>query len=366
MERYLPYDPSSTVRVEEQISVRDNRAFLRHIPKEGSIQIDGFVEVDGAPIGNQFFCDYAKDSLYRDANRVIIFGSVDDFTFLTVNYIAVGTVVIADDMNEIKAHMENDSIHGGGDNAPFQCHGLASYPGIASNAIYVENQWFPEHVGRPPRYGDIIYWEFHDYNRVYYFATEEFLYDENYGEYRKWIPLNEYAQSYQYEEECPLLTYNDRQKLDSLTEPYQIGDGFYLQNNTLYLQTANANTLGGVKVGDGLQLNNSAALCLKAATASQLGGIKIGDGFYLQNNTLYLQTANANSLGGVKVGDGLQLNNSAALCLKAATASQLGGIKIGNGLVKDLHEVLSVELPLSNADRKLLDYLHEQLDDQIN
>ena len=111
MERYLPYDPSSTVRVEEQISVRDNRAFLRHIPKEGSIEIDGFTEVDGAPIGKQFFCDYAKDSLYRDANRVIVFGSVDDFTFLTVNYIAVGTVVIADDMNEIKAHLENDSLH---------------------------------------------------------------------------------------------------------------------------------------------------------------------------------------------------------------------------------------------------------------
>ena len=111
MVTYLPYDPSSTIRVEEQISVVDNKAFLRHIPKEGSIQIDGFTEVGGAPIGNQFFCDYATNSLYRDANRVIIFGSVDDYELLTVSYIAIGTVFTADDANEIKAHLENNAIH---------------------------------------------------------------------------------------------------------------------------------------------------------------------------------------------------------------------------------------------------------------
>ncbi|MBQ6758666.1 MAG: hypothetical protein IJP42_06215, partial [Selenomonadaceae bacterium] len=344
MERYLPYDPSSTVRVEEQISVRDNRAFLRHIPKEGSIEIDGFTEVDGAPIGNQFFCDYAKDSLYRDANRVIVFGSVDDFTFLTVNYIAVGTVVTSDDMNEIKAHLENDSLHGGAGDSFF--HNVDKFvcfyditPSESSWNVADYEQDFQAYAGRPSKKYDIANWV--DSGSGYGWAIRI---DD------KWIKLsaiNGYpgSDSVDWSKINPILSVKDRQKLDSLTEPYQIGDGFYLQNNTLNLQTANANSLGGVKVGDGLQLNNSAALCLKAATASQLGGIKIGDGFYLQNNTLYLQTANANSFGGVKVGDGLQVNNSAALCLKGATASQLGGIKIGNGLVKDLHEVLSVELP---------------------
>lgn len=111
MVRYLPYDPSSTIRVEEQISVVDNKAFLRHIPKKGSVMIDGFTEVDGAPVGKQFFCDYATDTLYRDANRVLLFGSVDDYELLSVSYIAIGTVITADDMNEIKAHLENEAIH---------------------------------------------------------------------------------------------------------------------------------------------------------------------------------------------------------------------------------------------------------------
>ena len=578
METYLQFNPASTIRVEEQVSVRDNRAFLRHIPKKGSVVIDGFTEVDGAPQANQFYCDYATDSLYRDANRVLHFGQVDDFTFLTVNYIAVGTVVTADDMNEIKAHMENQSIHGthydlptmapnvkgGAKNgiglvmvddtvnvdlstaletvttsfdeeprvyvveeamlgahefSPYQCsifgqdgvtlqgapenytyqlidgvyysvwgtvptecyfpyrgqenftirgsgseiperdliegqdfyvgyddwaqnnvicfyhddtdygyengrftnatiwadgHNArqettpavanlkigdnlilegdtlkASIPdgGAGDKAYFVNNStkmiatggldynniddeyWainsrigrgldesFQSEVGRAPQVGDIVQYYAPGNDVGYTIRTTD-----------KWVNLGYFGENdTSWDFINPLLTIKDRQKLDSLTEPYQIGDEFYLQNNKLHLQTANENTLGGVKVGDGLQLNNSAALCLKAATASQLGGIKIGDGFYLQNNKLHLQTANENTLGGVKVGDGLQLNNSAALCLKAATASQLGGIKIGDGLVKDLHEVLSVELPLSNADRKLLDYLHDQLDDQLD
>lgn len=114
MQSYLPYNPQSTIRVEEQIQVADNKAFLRHIPKEGSIQIDGFTETDNPdPASGQFFCDYAKDTLYRDANRVLRFHGVDDFTQITVSYIAIGTVITADDMNEIKAHLENKAIHGG-------------------------------------------------------------------------------------------------------------------------------------------------------------------------------------------------------------------------------------------------------------
>ena len=46
MVRYLPYNPSSTVHVEEILTVADRKIFLRHIPKEGSIVIDGFTETD--------------------------------------------------------------------------------------------------------------------------------------------------------------------------------------------------------------------------------------------------------------------------------------------------------------------------------
>lgn len=326
-----PYNPQSTIRVEETVTVFDDKVFLHHIPKEGSVMIDGFTEVDGEPQQGQFSCDYATDSLYRDSNRVLNFHLVDDFTELTVNYIAIGTVLTADIWNEIKAHMENQELHGGG-NITWQPY----FYNIIGGQVGFDEVLFL--TGNPDdvvwSYGSDVYQQLteqfdtvwgakYPYGApngaiVFYIMTNADLPNRSWYGYAAHFADNWYnlgAQTGTFNGwNCinPLLSVKDRQKLDNLTEPYQIGDGLYLQNNKLYLQTANAN-----------------------------------------------------SFGGVKVGDGLQLNNSAALCLKAATASQLGGIKIGNGLVKDLHEVLSVDLPLSNADRKLLDYLHELYDEHI-
>lgn len=113
MVRYLPFNPNSTMRVEETATIQSGKVLLRHIPKPASIAIDGFLEVDSLfPKANQFSCQYAYDSMYRDANRVLHFNAANNNQTITVNYIAVGTVVTADDMNEIKAHMENQSIHG--------------------------------------------------------------------------------------------------------------------------------------------------------------------------------------------------------------------------------------------------------------
>ena len=114
MELYYPYDPSSTVRVEESLKIAGGKITLRHIPKEHSITISGFTETDSFnPSPTEFRCDYSLDTNYREANRIIYFNTVNNGRTVTVSYIEVGTVIIADDMNEIKAHMENDSIHGG-------------------------------------------------------------------------------------------------------------------------------------------------------------------------------------------------------------------------------------------------------------
>ena len=108
MVRYLPYNPSSTVRVEESLEVVDGKIFLRHIPKEGSIFIDGFTETDSlSPEPNQFSCQYSLFTFYRDANRVLNFNAEHNGQTLDISYIAVGTVFTAEDANEIKAHMEN-------------------------------------------------------------------------------------------------------------------------------------------------------------------------------------------------------------------------------------------------------------------
>lgn len=112
MVTYYEYNPNSITRVTELVMIDKGKVFLRHIPKQGSIVIDGFYETDSLlPQPNQYSCQYALDSMYRDANRVLNFHSTHNGQEITVSYIAVGTVFTAKDANEIKAHMENQAIH---------------------------------------------------------------------------------------------------------------------------------------------------------------------------------------------------------------------------------------------------------------
>lgn len=114
MKKYFPYNPNSTTRIQETAQIKNGKVVLRHIPQEGSVLIEGFTECDARiPMLNQFSCEYAADSLYRDANRVLHFNAGNNGETITINYVTVGTVVTADDMNEIKAHLDaavNDSI----------------------------------------------------------------------------------------------------------------------------------------------------------------------------------------------------------------------------------------------------------------
>ncbi|MBQ3444248.1 MAG: hypothetical protein IJG33_13495 [Selenomonadaceae bacterium] len=216
METYLQFNPASTIRVEEQVSVVDNRAFLRHIPKKGSVVIDGFTEVDGAPQANQFYCDYATDSLYRDANRVLHFGSVNDYTDITVNYIAIGTVVTADDMNEIKAHLENDSLHGGSDGYFKDNSTKMIYTGGLDFNNIDDEYWaidsrigrgldesFQSEVGRAPKVGDIVQYYAPGNDTGYTIRTSD-----------KWVNLGYFGEDdTSWDAINPLLSLADRQKL---------------------------------------------------------------------------------------------------------------------------------------------------------
>ena len=337
MERYLPYDPSSTVRVEEQISVRDNRAFLRHIPKEGSIEIDGFTEVDGAPIGKQFFCDYAKDSLYRDANRVIVFGSVDDFTFLTVNYIAVGTVVIADDMNEIKAHLENDSLHGGaGGYFKDNSTKMIATGGLDFNNIDDEywaidsrigrglDESFQSEVGRAPEVGDIVQYYAPGNDVGYTIRTTD-----------KWVNLGYYGENgTSWDAINPILSVKDRQKLDDKFQP-----AFYFAEYTD----------SDVESGEfsPAMLFTQKCLADKPANAVILAH---------RTGIDERQTAIDND---EEVNEEDYKGNY-QLLVRDKENPRVQWVQDLGSEWADICPILTV------ADRKLLDYLHEQLDDQID
>lgn len=120
------------------------------------------------------------------------------------------------------------------------------------------------------------------------------------------------------------------------------------------LPPASATTLGGVKIGSGINVTADGVISanggggapyeLPAATADTLGGIKVGDNLKITpdgklsaNAGAYeLPVATSAILGGVKVGDGLSVTQDGKLSVSAgstyelpiAGADTLGGVKV--------------------------------------
>ena len=231
MNLYYPYDPSSTIRVEEKATVTDRMVFLRHIPKQGSIEITdfwgdpaGIIETTNRePAKNRFFCDYALDSLYRDANRTLIFNSFNEGDMLTFTYTAIGTVITADDLNEIKAHLENSALHGSAaffSNNTDKMISVASMDSRRHDDLFWEGSElaaidaaFTQEVGRAPKVGDIVQFYLPGNDVINILRTQN-----------KWWNLDPFTNgSPDWSDINPFLTAYDRQKLDALdTSGYEV------------------------------------------------------------------------------------------------------------------------------------------------
>lgn len=105
------------------------------------------------------------------------------------------------------------------------------------------------------------------------------------------------------------------------------------QNDSLYvLPIASDTTLGGVKIGEGLKIDENTGvlsldsipdITLPIASNSELGGIKVGEGLKIDETTgalsldsipdVTLSIASDNVLGGIKVGEGLKIDQSTGL-----------------------------------------------------
>lgn len=115
MKRYYPYDKASRQRLSETFIIADGAITLSHLPLKDSLEVEGFTATGSANVPQgYFFYNYSENTDYREATGVVKFNAADNGTTVTASYIAVGTLVTAADLNEIKAHLENDSIHGGG------------------------------------------------------------------------------------------------------------------------------------------------------------------------------------------------------------------------------------------------------------
>lgn len=104
MKKFFPYNPASTQVIElEAHKIVGGKIRLNSIPKEGSLTVRGFVEAQSAAHlqSNEFFCSYRADTQYREANCLVFFYAGRSGQTVYCSYITVGTVVTADDMNEI-------------------------------------------------------------------------------------------------------------------------------------------------------------------------------------------------------------------------------------------------------------------------
>lgn len=120
-----------------------------------------------------------------------------------------------------------------------------------------------------------------------------------------------------------LMSASDKTKLDKI-DP---------EANKYTLPQATTTTLGGVIIGNGLNIS-AGKVSLAAATTASMGGVQIGSGLSVNSGLVSLNTATASQLGGVKIGSGLSIADGiVSLNLPTATSKDLGGVKIGDGIL---------------------------------
>lgn len=119
-----------------------------------------------------------------------------------------------------------------------------------------------------------------------------------------------------------LMSASDKTKLDKI-DP---------EANKYTLPQATTTTLGGVIVGNGLNIS-AGKISLAAASTGSMGGVQIGSGLSVNSGLVSLNTATASQLGGVKIGSGLSIADGVvSLNLPTASSSTLGGVKVGGGI----------------------------------
>ena len=109
MKKYFPYDLSNPQPVAGELHrILNGQIRLEHIPTENSLEIQGYIAAKSATHlqANEFFCDYSRSTNYREANRIVWFSTSQDSKQVSCSYLACGSPVTADDMNEIKSYME--------------------------------------------------------------------------------------------------------------------------------------------------------------------------------------------------------------------------------------------------------------------
>ena len=159
-------------------------------------------------------------------------------------------------------------------------------------------------------------------------------------------------------------THNNKNILDNTTASFTIQEetklaGIEDHANNYSLPKASNSTLGGIKVGNNLEITSDGTLnatgggsyTLPPATTTDLGGIIVGNNLSITpqgvlsatggGSPYVLPPATTTDLGGVIVGNNINVDTNGVISTHApyslpqATDSVLGGIKVGNNLTID-------------------------------
>lgn len=321
MKCYHPYAPFNPTPIyAEQHVIENGKILLNHIPYVNSIEIEGFKQTTSALISpGQFYCNYNADTYYREADCIVYFNQQHDGQTVSVDYLQVGTVITATDLNEVKEHLENGAIHNRYTLPPASVEtrgGVRVGQGLSI-------------------IGDILSATAKDYT-------------------------------------LPTAS-------KDVKGGVKIGEGLFMDEDVLnaepyVLPLASTTRFGGVKVGSGLSITANGILSadaqdftLTAATRDSLGGIKVGDRLSITRDGVLsadsvapytLPNATNDSLGGVKVASDSEITRAIAkyfppvdeqtellpllTSIPAATTDSLGGVKVGSGLSITADGILSV------------------------
>ena len=103
---FLDLDTENIVDIsDEKQIISGNKIRLNHTPFKNSLEIAGFTEnLTGQDLDeNEFYIDYSAGTGYRLATQFVYFGGSHDGEEIIANYKAVGSLILARDLNNIKA-----------------------------------------------------------------------------------------------------------------------------------------------------------------------------------------------------------------------------------------------------------------------
>lgn len=151
MDTYYAYNTESTQSVSETLKISGGQIQLRHIPKQSSVTIPGFIETNALVVEQgKFRVDYFDaNGEYRECSRKIYFNAADNGKTVSVGYSPVGTPVTAQDMNEIKNHMDYPiRFRGVMDDFPADKQvGDVVFKGSGKSFIWSSAEWLPFKIG---------------------------------------------------------------------------------------------------------------------------------------------------------------------------------------------------------------------------